>query len=85
MRMGRVRILVGAALVMAAAALLLVRTCAAGGAMAGAYQTCECRGIEWELYDQTAADGSRKTLCIGWVASRQCYQFMDGPVIPCSP
>jgi len=68
-----------------AAGLLLVRTCAAGGGMAAAYQACRCRGVEWELYDRTAADGPRKTLCLGIVESRQCYQFMEGPAIPCPP
>jgi hypothetical protein len=77
------KVFVGAVLVIAAAGLLLVHTCASGGAMAGAYQTCQCRGIEWEQYDQTAADGPRKTWCFGWVASRECYQFMDGPEVPC--
>jgi len=52
--------------------------------MAAAYQTCRCRGIEWELYDRTAADGPRKTLCLGVVVSRHCYQFMEGPAIPCA-
>ena len=70
--------------VLAVIALLLVRTCAYGGGMGAAYKTCQCAGYEWELYDRTAADGPRKTLCIGWIASRQCYQFMAGPAIPCA-
>jgi len=62
----------------------LIRVCADGGAMAAAYQSCECYGLEWEIYDQTAADGPRRTLCLGWMRSRTCYQFRDGPVVGCS-
>lgn len=63
--------------------LMLVRICADGGAMAGAYRSCTCRGVEWELYDATEADGPRRTICIGLVASRTCYQSRGGPRVPC--
>jgi hypothetical protein len=63
--------------------LFLVRVCADGGAMASAYRTCHCRGMEWQLYDRTAADGPRRTLCFGIVRSRTCSQFRGGPAIPC--
>lgn len=63
--------------------LILVRVCADGGAMAAAYQTCNCRGLEWQLYDATAADGPRRTLCIGLVESRTCYQSRGGPQVSC--
>ena len=63
--------------------LLLIRECAYGGGMAAAYKTCECAGMEWQLYDSTAADGPRKTLCVGLVRSRTCYRFMGGPVVEC--
>ena len=62
----------------------MIRICADGGAMAGAYRTCECRGLEWQLYDQTTADGPRRTLCLGFITSRTCYQFRSGPVLACS-
>lgn len=62
---------------------VLVRVCADGGAMASAYRSCECDGFEWRLYDHTAADGPRRTLCLGWVRSWTCHQFRDGPVITC--
>jgi hypothetical protein len=61
----------------------LIRVCADGGAMAARYQSCECDGLEWVLYDQTAADGPRRTLCLGWLRSRTCYQFREGPVVMC--
>ena len=63
--------------------LLLVRVCADGGAMGSAYRTCECRGVEWQLYDKTAADGPRRTLCFGIVRSRTCFRFREGPVVSC--
>lgn len=63
--------------------LALIRVCADGGAMAAPYRTCECRGIEWQLYDATAADGPRRTLCFGLVGSRSCYQYRSGPTVPC--
>lgn len=63
--------------------LLLVRVCADGGAMGSAYRTCDCRGVEWQLYERMAADGPRRTLCIGLVRSRTCYQSREGPVISC--
>jgi hypothetical protein len=61
----------------------MIRVCADGGATAAAYQSCECYGFEWQLYDRTAVDGPRRTLCVGWVRARTCYQFRDGPVVVC--
>ena len=61
-----------------------VHLCADGGAMAGAYRTCDCRGWEWALYDRTEADGPRRTLCLGFIRSRTCYQSRGGPVVPCA-
>jgi hypothetical protein len=78
-----VRALVTIALLTAGFALATVRICADGGAMAGAYQSCECLGLEWELYDRTAADGPRRTLCLGWVRSWTCYGSRSGPEIRC--
>jgi hypothetical protein len=69
--------------IVAALGLALIRICADGGAMAGAYKTCQCRGVEWQLYDATAADGPRRTLCFGLVKSRTCYQFRSGPRLRC--
>ena len=65
------------------AGFLLVRECTYGGGMGAAYKTCECLGIEWELYDSRPADGPRKTICIGIVQSRTCYRFDGGPAIEC--
>jgi len=65
--------------------LLLIQVCADGGAMGSAYQTCECRGYEWQLYDRTPADGPRRTLCLGLLRSTTCHQFRVGPEVPCPP
>ena len=67
----------------AVAGFLLVRECAYGGGMGAAYKTCECLGIEWELYDARPADGPHKTICIGIIRSRTCYRFTGGPIIEC--
>ena len=66
------------------AGFLFVHMCADGGAMAGAYRTCRCHGIEWLLYDGTAADGPRRTACLGWVSERTCFQSRGGAVVTCS-
>lgn|SRR5574341_229436 len=75
------------ALVIAAAialsAFLFIHECAYGGGMGARYQACDCRGIEWRLYDQTPADGPRKTMCLGRVRSTACYRFIGGPQIEC--
>jgi len=63
--------------------LLLLGECAYGGGMGAAYKTCQCLGYEWLFYDQTPVDGPRKTVCVGFVRSYQCYQLMSGPPIPC--
>ena len=63
--------------------LLLIHPCADGGAMASAYLACECRGIEWVQYDRTAADGPRRTICFGVMASTTCYRSRGGDVIAC--
>ena len=66
-----------------AAGFLLVNECAYGGGMAASYKDCDCLGYEWELYDQTPADGPRRTICLGVVRSVTCYRYMSGPVIDC--
>jgi hypothetical protein len=65
------------------AGFLLVSECAYGGGMGAAYRTCECLGVEWQLYDRRPADGPRRTLCVGIVRSRTCYRLESGPVVPC--
>jgi hypothetical protein len=80
----RVRILSIVALLVLGLGLAAIHICADGGAMASAYRTCDCRGLEWELYDRTAADGPRRTLCLGWVRARTCHAFRTGPVVACS-
>ena len=80
----RVRTLVIVAMLTLGLGLATIRVCADGGAMAAAYRTCECRGFEWQLYDQTAADGPRRTLCLGWVRSWTCHEFRTGPLVACA-
>jgi hypothetical protein len=46
--MRRLRTVVVIVLVVVALGLGMIRICADGGAMAGAYRTCECRGLEWQ-------------------------------------
>lgn len=75
--------LVLAVLVLVGAGLLLVNRCADGGAMASRYRTCTCLGVEWLQYDRTAADGPRRTICLGLVTSTTCYRSRDGEVVPC--
>jgi len=82
----RSRVLRNTLLILAALAMsgfLLLRECASGGAMAAPYTTCNCIGIEWELYDHRPADGPRKTICIGVVESTTCYRYTDGPIGEC--
>lgn len=78
-----VRLFVVAVILLVGLGVAAIHVCADGGGMAAAYRSCECRGLEWQLYDRTAADGPRRTLCIGWVRSRTCYQFRDGPIVAC--
>jgi hypothetical protein len=81
-RRGRVAL---GSVVLAAAVWLLVHECAYGGGMGAAYRTCECRGVEWTVYDRRPADGPRFTICLGLVRSRTCYRLESGPVVPCPP
>ena len=80
----RVRTVAIVALLTLGLGLATIRVCADGGGMGAAYRTCECRGLEWQLYDQTAADGPRRTLCLGWVRSSACHAFRTGPLVACS-
>lgn len=82
----RSKFVVAALVILSAIALsafLLIHECAYGGGMGARYKTCDCRGIEWILYDQTPVDGPRKTICLGMIRSTTCYRFMGGPQIEC--
>jgi hypothetical protein len=63
--------------------VLLINECAYGGAMGSAYRSCDCLGLEWQIYDRTAADGPRRTLCLGIVRSKTCYLYLGGPRVDC--
>ncbi len=82
--MRRLRTLVIVAILILGLGLATIRVCADGGAMAAAYRTCDCRGLEWQIYDHTAADGPRRTFCFGWVQSSTCYEYRTGPIMACS-
>ncbi len=83
MRPSAIAALAGLLLVVAGA--LLVHVCAYGAGMGAAYRSCECAGVEWELYDRTPADGPRKTLCLGILRSTTCYTNMGGLEVDCPP
>jgi len=70
-------------LILVSLGVVLINECAFGGGMAAAYKSCECLGKEWELYDQTAADGPRKTLCLGIIQSTSCFGYLEGPEVDC--
>ncbi len=59
--------------------------CADGGGMGARYRDCTCRGFEWLVFDHPAADGPRRSLCLGFVSRRTCYQFQGGPEVSCAP
>ncbi|MGH7319654.1 MAG: hypothetical protein ACRELA_08525 [Candidatus Rokuibacteriota bacterium] len=65
------------------AGFLLIREGAYGGGMGASYMTCQCLGVEWELYDSRPVDGPRKTICVGIVQSRTCYRSSGGPLVEC--
>ena len=77
------KLIISALLIVVTAGFLLVNECAYGGAMASSYKDCDCLGYEWEQYDQTPADGPKRTICIGVVRSITCYPFISGPVVDC--
>jgi hypothetical protein len=79
----RARLTLILVMLLVATGVTFIRLCADGGAMASAYRTCECRGLEWQVYDRTEADGPRRTICFGYVRSRTCYQSRTGPVVDC--
>jgi len=80
---GRLRVALGVVAALVLAAFLLVSECAYGSGMGGRYKTCECLGVERELYDARPADGPHKTVCVGIVRSRTCYRMTGGPIVEC--
>jgi hypothetical protein len=66
-----------------AAAFVLAPECAFGGGMPGWYRTCACLGIERVVDDRTAADGPRRSVCLGVVTARHCHAYPGGPAVPC--
>jgi hypothetical protein len=84
MRLKNIAMLLLIGLILLALGFQFSGECSYGGGMGAAYRSCDCLGIEWELYDQTPADGPVKSICIGVVQSTQCYQFVGGPEVDCS-
>ncbi len=72
-------------LVLIVLGIAVVNDCSSIGGMGWSVVKCECSGIERVLYDRTAGDGPMRTICIGLVRSRECFQYVDGPKVPCSP
>lgn len=70
-------------LVLIVLGFLFVNECFYWAGMGASAKSCDCSGLEWELYDQTAADGPRKTVCIGIIQATTCYSYMDGPEVEC--
>ena len=64
---------------------LRIHVCAYGAGMGAAYRSCECAGVEWELYERTPADGPRKTVCLGILRATTCYANMGGLEVDCPP
>ena len=62
---------------------ILVNECSYFGGMGASMTACTCSGRELLLYDRTANDGPRKTICLGIVRSVDCYQGPGGPRIVC--
>jgi hypothetical protein len=83
MRSKRIVIPLSIVLILVALGWLLIHECYYWAGMGAPYRSCDCSGIEWELYDQTAADGPRETVCIGVVQAATCYSYVGGPSIAC--
>ena len=64
--------------------VILVNECSYFGGMGASMTACSCSGSEVLLYDRTASDGPRKTICLGIVRSVDCYQGPGGPLIACA-
>lgn len=71
-------------LILLALGLLFVNECFYWAGMGASSKSCDCLGVEWQLYDHTAADGPRKTICLGVVQATTCYRYMGGPSIECN-
>ena len=74
---------VALSLIVTVAWILLHHECASGGAMGEWYRDYTCRGVERVVLDATAADGPRRTVCLGQVTARTCYRDRGGPQVPC--
>ena len=67
-----------------ALSILFVNECSSVGGMGWSVVKCECTGIQRILYDRTEVDGPMRSICIGVVQSRTCFQYVDGPRIECN-
>lgn len=69
--------------ILAVSAWMFIGECSFFAGMGASLTECECSGYELLLYDRTAADGPRKSICVGWIKSVKCYQYLDGPTVEC--
>ncbi len=81
----KVAALLAVIVVLTALGIVLVNDCSSIGGMGWSVVKCECSGFQWVLYDRTEADGPMRSICIGLVQSRTCFQYVDGPRVECNP
>ncbi len=81
----KIAALLAIAVLLTALGFALVNDCSSIGGMGWSVVKCECSGFQWVLYDRTEADGPMRSLCIGIVQSRSCFEYVDGPRVECFP
>lgn len=62
---------------------LAINECSYYAGMGASMKACTCTGREILVYDRTASDGPRKTICVGIVRTFECFQGPGGASIPC--
>lgn len=70
-------------IILVVAGSMLVGQCSYFAGMGASLTDCDCLGHQLLLYDRTAADGPRKSICIGLIRSVECYQYVGGPPVEC--
>ncbi len=76
-------ILLALALLAVLFGFIFVHNCDSTGVMGQSVVACDCTGYEWLLYDRTEADGPKRSLCLGLVHERQCFEFTGGRQLDC--
>lgn len=76
MKKKKVAILVVVTVTLILIAIVLIHSCdSLTGWAVGEQRSCDCKGIEWVLFDKLSVDGDRKSICIGFVESSECYEY----------